>query len=607
MSTQIDYVAAGLARLTSEYQGQPKLAAYLTALLQPLNNIEQAGQDIERSFDIDTAVGVQLDRIGDLVGIGRLVENADPLPFFGFEDTPNAGVYGEVRTNFLRNSTMQGASTGTPGALPTTWVGTNAAGVQSQVVAIGTESGERFIDLRFFGTPAATALPECLVRLEDIAAVPALAGQDWTSAFSSRVVGGSLAGVANCENFIIGYSSAGNVTDAGSRTYSATADRGRYVWSLTLSNAATAFVVARFDLNLSPGGGVPVDVTIRLTAPQLERGRYATPFLPTSSEPVAAPAGDVNWLRNSSMQGVILGVANLPIPWQFGATTDILPVPVEVGAYDGLDYIDLRFAGTLGSAIVRWELTTFVPAAVGRSWTNSAYLQLVAGSLLNVSSVSIGMSEHGAGGTQLAFGDTPTVLTGALARSSSTRTLSNSGTVFVSPRLTLAGTGAVDFTIRIAAPQLQPGSVATAPIRTTGAPGIDPSGERLYELGEVRSTALRLDDVTYRKFLRARIKRNHSTGTVEDFIAVLQYIFPNDGIIVDEGELVVQLSVDRSTTLLEEAVLTSRDLMPKAAGVQLIRIPYQLLINYFGFSPTGAVYGDLNFPDRGGPIAEERY
>lgn len=132
-------------------------------------------------------------------------------------------------------------------------------------------------------------------------------------------------------------------------------------------------------------------------------------------------------------------------------------------------------------------------------------------------------------------------------------------------------------------------------------------GERFFEVGEVRSTTLELDDPTYRRFLRARILRNRAAGTVEDFIAILQLIFPGDDIIVKEGQLQIIVGLDRPTTITEDVFLSDGSLMPKPAGVALITLPYTALVTYFGFDPTGAVYGDLDFPARGGPIAEEQY
>lgn len=95
MSDSIDHVTLGLSRVTSEYKSAPDFNAYLTALLVPMNNIETAGQAIEASIDIDTAVGTQLDLLGRLVGISRYVPNGYPLPFFGFTDTPEGLTYGD--------------------------------------------------------------------------------------------------------------------------------------------------------------------------------------------------------------------------------------------------------------------------------------------------------------------------------------------------------------------------------------------------------------------------------------------------------------------------------------------------------------------------------
>src|SRR5678816_4391057 len=64
----------------------------------------------------------------------------------------------DTRTNNLRNSTMVGATPGTPGTYPTNWGGwgMGATGLSSSITGTGTEAGMAYIDIRIFGTAAAT-------------------------------------------------------------------------------------------------------------------------------------------------------------------------------------------------------------------------------------------------------------------------------------------------------------------------------------------------------------------------------------------------------------------------------------------------------------------
>ena len=99
-----------LSLLTSEWQGKPKLAAWLTALLTPIfdlvgttGGLYGAGEygtglysagastglaSFLAAFDLDTAIGAQLDVLGVIVGVTRnppfQILYGD-LPMFGFD------------------------------------------------------------------------------------------------------------------------------------------------------------------------------------------------------------------------------------------------------------------------------------------------------------------------------------------------------------------------------------------------------------------------------------------------------------------------------------------------------------------------------------------
>jgi Protein of unknown function (DUF2612) len=57
--------------LTSEYRNSPKLNALLTALLQKLMDVTMVQVQLDMAFDLDDAVGVQLDILGLIVGVSR--------------------------------------------------------------------------------------------------------------------------------------------------------------------------------------------------------------------------------------------------------------------------------------------------------------------------------------------------------------------------------------------------------------------------------------------------------------------------------------------------------------------------------------------------------
>jgi hypothetical protein len=60
-----------LSLLTSQYQNSPNFLAWTTALLQPLIDAGVLIQYIVNDFDLDAALGPQLDVVGQLVGASR--------------------------------------------------------------------------------------------------------------------------------------------------------------------------------------------------------------------------------------------------------------------------------------------------------------------------------------------------------------------------------------------------------------------------------------------------------------------------------------------------------------------------------------------------------
>jgi len=64
-------VAYYLARFTSQYQQANKLLAWSAAALQFLDDVTACLYSFFAAFDLSTAVGAQLDVLGEIVGVGR--------------------------------------------------------------------------------------------------------------------------------------------------------------------------------------------------------------------------------------------------------------------------------------------------------------------------------------------------------------------------------------------------------------------------------------------------------------------------------------------------------------------------------------------------------
>ena len=66
-------ISSYLGLITSQYQNSPKFLEWLTSALQVFNDISTCADMMPTYFDLDSAVGVQLDAIGSLLGQLRVL------------------------------------------------------------------------------------------------------------------------------------------------------------------------------------------------------------------------------------------------------------------------------------------------------------------------------------------------------------------------------------------------------------------------------------------------------------------------------------------------------------------------------------------------------
>lgn len=104
----------------------------------------------------------------------------------------------------------------------------------------------------------------------------------------------------------------------------------------------------------------------------------------------------------------------------------------------------------------------------------------------------------------------------------------------------------------------------------------DPSaGGRFYEQGDVFANTTTLADSEYRTVIKARIARNQWDGTLPGLEAALTYVFGAGCYVTDPGTLSLTITIGRVITPTEQALLSTFDLLPHAAGVAIGTIQYR--------------------------------
>jgi len=182
------------------------------------------------------------------------------------------------RTNSIRNSTMVGAVAGSPGTLPTNWT---VGGMTQTIAGLGTENGLQYIDVRFSGTSSSTV---AFFGFDQISQIAAANGQTWSNSFYAKIIAQPSPPLSYALAIREGNTGGGFVA-ATQQLFTPTTSLVRYTQTRTIPNATTVFVQPQFVANLTVGA--TYDFTIRIAAPQMERGAYATTFIPTTTAAVS--------------------------------------------------------------------------------------------------------------------------------------------------------------------------------------------------------------------------------------------------------------------------------------------------------------------------------
>lgn len=83
-------------RITDQFRGKPVMDKYLRLLIDGKTELQTAMKEVMTLRSIDTAVGAQLDVIGEIVGRPRGLVSADIFTYFGFDGAIQGGSFGSV-------------------------------------------------------------------------------------------------------------------------------------------------------------------------------------------------------------------------------------------------------------------------------------------------------------------------------------------------------------------------------------------------------------------------------------------------------------------------------------------------------------------------------
>lgn len=131
---------------------------------------------------------------------------------------------------------------------------------------------------------------------------------------------------------------------------------------------------------------------------------------------------------------------------------------------------------------------------------------------------------------------------------------------------------------------------------TFGDFGLPQIGSKFLDYGSPTGGNVLLDDETYRLFIKAKILKNRTASTPEEFLAFVNFIFGTTATAIIEGQAEYTVLFGRELSVFEQVLLdyvsTSQGypsrLIPKTVGVK-INFGWFLAENYFGFQgATGA-------------------
>ena len=261
----------------------------------------------------------------------------------------------ETRTNSILNSTMVGVVAGTPGTDPTGWtVGVGGTGLTRQIVGTGVDRGIAYVDYRFTAPTTVAGNMTFVFTGAQAAGVAAAAGQVWTQSLYIALAGGTMppntGALHRLNQWDATPANLGAITGPGASiptTAPLATQRQRGVFPALAANCAW---IQPFWLLGIAASASPVDFTLRVGAPQLELGAFATSFIPTTNATVTR-INDIVTYTNAPINAAAGSlVAEVFLPQVPTANNNIEFAFIDQGSTT--DCMGLRQAGFAGQATI---------------------------------------------------------------------------------------------------------------------------------------------------------------------------------------------------------------------------------------------------------------
>lgn len=91
-----DYLAEARELITEQFKGKVVIDKYLQLILSGILDAQVVLKQLQQQRSLDTAIGAQLDVIGEIVGRPRGLVTSELFQYFGFEGHPLAGGFGSL-------------------------------------------------------------------------------------------------------------------------------------------------------------------------------------------------------------------------------------------------------------------------------------------------------------------------------------------------------------------------------------------------------------------------------------------------------------------------------------------------------------------------------